>query len=53
MCVPEQGYTCPDCKGKKKVNGVPCARCNATGRVLDIGFDTIAEVAPIKKKSRR
>jgi len=51
-CVPEQDYVCPDCKGKKVVKGIKCERCEGTGVVQDIGFDTIAEVAPIKKSRK-
>ena len=25
---------CPVCKGEKKVNGVPCAKCSGTGRCV-------------------
>ena len=48
-CNQEQDYVCPDCNGKKIVNGAQCQRCEGTGVVQDIGYDTIAEVAPMKK----
>jgi len=49
--IPEQDYICPDCNGKKKIKGVICQRCEGTGIIQDIGYDTIAEVAPRKEKS--
>ena len=50
---PDQVYICPNCKGKKKINKVSCKRCKGTGRITDIGFDEIAEVAPYEKKSKK
>jgi DnaJ-class molecular chaperone len=47
----EQSYVCPDCNGDKIVKGVRCERCEGTGVVQDIGYDTIAEVATMKKAS--
>jgi DnaJ-class molecular chaperone len=52
MCVPEHDCICPECDGKKKVKGVSCKRCKGTGIIssMDIGFDEIVEVAPVRKK---
>ena len=47
----EQDYVCPDCNGEKIVKGAQCQRCGGTGVVQDIGYVTIAEVAPMKKAS--
>ena len=36
---------CPDCEGKKKIDGKPCFRCQGTGRISPPHFFT--EVNPI------
>jgi len=47
----EQDYVCPDCNDEKIVKGVQCQRCGGAGVVQDIGYDTIAEIATMKKVS--
>jgi len=36
---------CPDCEGRKKIDGKPCFRCQGTGRISPPHFFT--EVNPI------